>query len=1339
MRRLQAMMAAGVVSTNSEVVFEVKSSRYTATISDDGCLLHAKPNNGTSSTPSPVEIYTSPSEWALAMAKRHNIKRSARSRSRGKITVNGWVDCSIDGRSLQDLRTTMMRDSKVAVTLREAAGSPSPPNKPLSSGGEGDDGDADSIPAQEYDATHPAETNSGEITETSEPRVDEVSLGKRHAPGSTVDSKGMEGALQKLNASSDGDGVESRTKSSKPEESALDTSGDEEKQPITQDKSDNVLNYGHGTPEGMKKQEPAEKDIGQNQFDETAVAGEPAISGRGPNDDVISSERNCNRSPVNKQLGDSELVPREICSDGSDHVHAEEAGQGSYRDPSRKSDIDTDDEEVVDNKMSKDIEEGLSNKRFREISPVPEEPSNEPPSKRQKSDATTKISEPLTSGQGDEGTPNVNVAGNQSSCSEDGGVDSDDESECTSGRRVFVGNSGLSQDINQSNSEEHPDKIKNNRLSHEIPVESQNSASVDLAVEKAGADGIADAAHSEAENAPIVLESPDEEVKRQENPSMDDEKGIPGQVSPETRTGDEDENVSLQHDSATRSHGSRVSRRTRPETSSRRIPEISELQIMRRGGYDAIANDPAAAEAAAVAAAAEKEEAVNRARRTTRLAAGKIKQVDYKVSAAMANTRGASLSGNEMDDSDDIDDLSVANGPRRRKTRYRVLLRSPRISARDRSSRRRPSHGDKHQNSGSDDGERTVGGDGSDPGNSGSIGSRDSVDNPSRAIARGTNRAQLFTRKSAAGTGSGSGDVSNENAGTNGLDDSETNDKTGVSKEDASGSGRDSLNAKHGNGSEEDPSGTKGSSMEKETRAFPCNDEVGSDDVQRDEKSHLNSSVDKSEDSDDDDDRSLSAELEDADDADDDDPRDEQGLGVPELSAIAQAVKYTGSLDPSTVVIGAVKADGMWSSYGCTQDDVAKYLEVATGCIREYCPRSLSASSSDSGIRINDMLSFIAAEVWRLSSGVHRPAGAVAKVLRKKGRLRNALDKNRKKLKRDVDENRAKLECEMDIRRRLNLETAYGHVCVGDCARALEREVRKRRTTEAEIKLFEEREADARERTELMKSLTLRLHGDRFDEMTEEDSVAFSTAPEKQVVPARPTKGNGGGKATESRSRRKGVRGTADTDGDTVMNGCTVESGTSADMEDVGDALTDDQRAGSSVADGFTTENALEIRRLETLIATYELDAEKWQRVCENERTRVNSLLESKTKYEHELYMQRHSWPSGFASNGLPPSGGSGNRGRDGALGSKRVDVNGRGATGAVRGGHVAPGRSGKFAKAHASAPGAGAAMATAENNAREEVAVSAAGAVAANKAEAETIRQASSRRKGLPQRSPHS
>lgn len=63
--------------------------------------------------------------------------------------------------------------------------------------------------------------------------------------------------------------------------------------------------------------------------------------------------------------------------------------------------------------------------------------------------------------------------------------------------------------------------------------------------------------------------------------------------------------------------------------------------------------DPDTMEAVAVAERAEKEEESRRGRRTTRLAAGKIKQVDYNVSSSAVLGRG---SGGEKDDDDDNDD-----------------------------------------------------------------------------------------------------------------------------------------------------------------------------------------------------------------------------------------------------------------------------------------------------------------------------------------------------------------------------------------------------------------------------------------------------------------------------------------------------------------------------------------------------------------------------------------------------------------------------------------------------------------------------------------------------------
>eukprot|EP00178_Gracilaria_changii_P006199 TRINITY_DN2062_c0_g1_i1.p1 TRINITY_DN2062_c0_g1~~TRINITY_DN2062_c0_g1_i1.p1 ORF type:complete len:1294 (-),score=230.45 TRINITY_DN2062_c0_g1_i1:549-4430(-) len=66
---------------------------------------------------------------------------------------------------------------------------------------------------------------------------------------------------------------------------------------------------------------------------------------------------------------------------------------------------------------------------------------------------------------------------------------------------------------------------------------------------------------------------------------------------------------------------------------------------------DMVELDPEAREAAAIAAQAEKEEANSRSRRTTRLAAGKIKQVDYKASANPQSTRTYSP-GQENEDAE---------------------------------------------------------------------------------------------------------------------------------------------------------------------------------------------------------------------------------------------------------------------------------------------------------------------------------------------------------------------------------------------------------------------------------------------------------------------------------------------------------------------------------------------------------------------------------------------------------------------------------------------------------------------------------------------------------------
>ncbi|CAN8073410.1 unnamed protein product [Agarophyton chilense] len=83
----------------------------------------------------------------------------------------------------------------------------------------------------------------------------------------------------------------------------------------------------------------------------------------------------------------------------------------------------------------------------------------------------------------------------------------------------------------------------------------------------------------------------------------------------------------------------------------RRSKEGKATDLQSTVDVEMVELDPEAREAAAIAAQAEKEEASSRARRTTRLAAGKIKQVDYKASANPQSIRTYSP-GQENEEND---------------------------------------------------------------------------------------------------------------------------------------------------------------------------------------------------------------------------------------------------------------------------------------------------------------------------------------------------------------------------------------------------------------------------------------------------------------------------------------------------------------------------------------------------------------------------------------------------------------------------------------------------------------------------------------------------------------
>lgn len=196
------------------------------------------------------------------------------------------------------------------------------------------------------------------------------------------------------------------------------------------------------------------------------------------------------------------------------------------------------------------------------------------------------------------------------------------------------------------------------------------------------------------------------EALRLENSAVSAENAMsPEPVAPNKLLGEKRKSVSTSNpevkrrkqnvpDQSSPSQANLASRRSHEYTSPRSdwasnpqkhaIPSASEM--------DTDGLDPDAIEAVAVAAQAEKEEANSRARRTTRLAAGKIKQVDYKASASAPGTRSVSP-GNEYDDNEvnvlsNDSTIEPARAIRRKTPQSQALLpqRSSRRVARMRSS-----------------------------------------------------------------------------------------------------------------------------------------------------------------------------------------------------------------------------------------------------------------------------------------------------------------------------------------------------------------------------------------------------------------------------------------------------------------------------------------------------------------------------------------------------------------------------------------------------------------------------------------------------------------------------
>ncbi len=169
MLRLQRMIKAGFLAAGATITYTCKSNsksyEFAAELAADGSLVKAKEvtarrqdasatpapsdamidvspakpaptgtNTGSTSGSSPAKdeetVFSSPTDFALAMYKR-TVSRQTQ-RNKRKPSINGWTDCTVNGKTLVDLLGIMLRERKNAAASSSAQNisKPAQPKEP---------------------------------------------------------------------------------------------------------------------------------------------------------------------------------------------------------------------------------------------------------------------------------------------------------------------------------------------------------------------------------------------------------------------------------------------------------------------------------------------------------------------------------------------------------------------------------------------------------------------------------------------------------------------------------------------------------------------------------------------------------------------------------------------------------------------------------------------------------------------------------------------------------------------------------------------------------------------------------------------------------------------------------------------------------------------------------------------------------------------------------------------------------------------------------------------------------------------------------------------------------
>lgn len=430
--------------------------------------------------------------------------------------------------------------------------------------------------------------------------------------------------------------------------------------------------------------------------------------------------------------------------------------------------------------------------------------------------------------------------------------------------------------------------------------------------------------------------------------------------------------------------------------------------------------DPETMEAAAIAEQAEKEEASRRGRRTTRLASGKIKQVDYKASNNPLNARGLSP-GHDHDEGDSNSNHGhdTTSGETGRQSRRRVTTQSH-SSGPSRSSKRvalmRSSHGPYDNESGDEELGRWAGsGKGSeesdDKSGRGDEVSEDDIEMGDLNKPEENSRSESLSRKKSK-TSSGSVESSDN--------------------EDHSARGQIDGQRVHAGGK---PS--------KE-----CIMELSMEKRQREEVLEHR--------------------------------RDAMGWTIRELISIGKAVKECYSSDAVKVArVLSNRKDWTENETGRVQS----YVERATAAIEKVTHEMSGVMESrDDGVRL--LLAFITADIHRLESGglktgyPRRPLAILDHGFSEDQQRVTTL-KDVKKIQRESDEVRAKLEAEMESRRKAEMDMDIADVLLRQVNFFRERVNDRTQDLKAELDWLDRRESKTLGLVEDTKNLFARLRGEK--------------------------------------------------------------------------------------------------------------------------------------------------------------------------------------------------------------------------------------------------------------------